>query len=84
MRRAVDNGDKMADSLQKDFAANLKVKVEDLMTAQVLAAQARSQFNEYLHAQLAALADLQRITAGAFSAGLAGPPRPPAVCLVIK
>lgn len=84
MRRAVDNGDKMADSLQKDFAANLKVKVEDLMTAQVLAAQARSQFNEYLHAQLAALADLQRITAGAFSPGLAGAPRPPAVCLVIK
>jgi outer membrane protein TolC len=83
-RRAADNAEKMSNGLRKDFLASLKVKVEDVMNAQVLAAQARSQYTEYLYHQILALADLERVTAGGFSAGLAGPPRPPALCLIVK
>jgi outer membrane protein TolC len=74
---ATTAAEKMADELRKDFVGGLKVKVDDVTTAQVLAAQARSQYNEYLYHQILALADLQRVTAGAFCPGLAGPPRPP-------
>jgi outer membrane protein TolC len=83
-RRAADNAEKMSNGLRKDFLASLKVKVEDVMNAQVLAAQARSQYTEYLYHQILALADLERVTAGGFAAGLAGPPHPPALCLIVK
>jgi len=45
--------------------------VEDVVTAQVMASQARSQYNEFLYRQILTLADLERITAGGFCAGLA-------------
>jgi outer membrane protein TolC len=67
---AADTGDKLADDLTKQFTSGLKVKVEEVVNAQVLASQARSQFNEYLFHEILALADLERITAGAFCAGL--------------
>src|SRR5438105_2591638 len=70
-REAADAGDKLADDLSKDFTAGLKVKVEDVVNSRVLASQARSQYNEYLYRQILALADLERITGGAFNPHLA-------------
>ena len=69
-REAADIGDKMADDLGKDFAAGLKVRVEEVISARLLAAQARAQYNEYLYRQVLALADLERVTGGAFCARL--------------
>jgi outer membrane protein TolC len=69
-REAADTADKNADSLTKSFLAAFKVKVEEVVNARVLASQARSQYNEYLYKQILALADLERITAGGFHAGL--------------
>ena len=47
--------------------------------SRVLAAQARSQYNEYLYRQIVALADLERITGGAFCARLVEIAQPPAL-----
>ena len=49
-----------------------KLRVEDVVNARaVLASTARAQYNEYLYQQVVALADLERITGGAFNPGLA-------------
>jgi outer membrane protein TolC len=69
---AVKAGDKLADDLDKDFRAMLKVRVEDVVNARVLAAQAQAQLNESKYRQILALADLERVTAGGFCAGLTG------------
>jgi outer membrane protein TolC len=69
-REAADTGDTLADDLSKDFAAGAKIKVEDLISARLLAAQARAQYNEYLYRQAVALADLERVTGGAFTCRL--------------
>jgi outer membrane protein TolC len=69
-REAANAGEKLADELRKDFTSGQKVRVEDVVTAQVLASQARSQYNEFLYRQILALADLERVTAGGFCAGL--------------
>jgi outer membrane protein TolC len=69
-REAATSGDKLADDLSKDFTSGLKVRVEDVVSARVLAAQARAQLNESLYRQVLALADLERTTGGAFAAGL--------------
>jgi outer membrane protein TolC len=69
-REAADTGDTLADDLSKDFAGGAKIKVEELISARLLAAQARAQYNEYLYRQALALADLERITGGAFAAHL--------------
>lgn len=69
-REAAEAGDKLAGDLRKDFTSGQKVRVEDVVTAQVLASQARSQYNESLYRQILALADLERVTAGGFCAGL--------------
>jgi outer membrane protein TolC len=69
-REAANAGEKLADDLRKDFTSSQKVRVEDVVTAQVLASQARSQYNEFLYRQILALADLERVTAGDFCAGL--------------
>jgi outer membrane protein TolC len=69
-RKAADTGDKLADSLSKDFVSGLKVRVDEVVSAKVLASQARAQYNEYLYQQILALADLERVTAGGFCAGL--------------
>jgi Outer membrane efflux protein len=69
-KEAVEAGDKLASDLKKDFIARLKVRVEDVISAGVLAAQAHSQYNEYLHHKILALADLDRITLGCFQVGL--------------
>jgi outer membrane protein TolC len=69
-RQAADDADKVADSLTRDFTTGLKVKVEDVVNARVLAAQVRSQYNQYRHREALALVELERVTAGGFSAGL--------------
>jgi hypothetical protein len=51
--------------------------VEEVINAQVLASQARAQYNEILFQQILALAKLEQITAGGFSAGLGWPPSIP-------
>ncbi len=53
----------MADDLTKDYTAGLKVRVEEVVSARVLASQARSEYNQFLYKQIIALADLERITA---------------------
>ena len=79
-REAAETAEQLAEDLRKDFTTGQKVKLDEVLTAQVLAGQARSQYNEYLYRQLLALADLERATAGGFCAGLvellAAPPPP--------
>ncbi len=79
-RDATAKAAKLADDMRRDFQGQQKVKAEDLVNAEVLAAQAEAQFNETLYQQILALAALQRVTAGGFSAGLVGAPpaNPPA------
>jgi hypothetical protein len=72
-REAADTADRLAEDVNKDFTSGLKVKVEDVVNARVLAATARSQYNEYLYREILALVDLERISAGAFTAGVAKP-----------
>ncbi len=69
-REAAETGEKLADSLTRDFTSGLNVRVEDVVNARVLGSQARSRYNEYVYHQILALADLERVTAGAFCAGL--------------
>jgi outer membrane protein TolC len=70
-REAADTGESLARDLNRDFTAGLKVKVEEVINAWVLASQARAQYNEALSKQLIALADLERVSAGAFNARFA-------------
>jgi outer membrane protein TolC len=72
-RRAADTGNRLADTLRKDFTTGQRVRLEEVVNAQVLASQARSQANQFLYEEILALADLERATAGGFCAGLAGP-----------
>jgi outer membrane protein TolC len=69
-RQAADSADELAGGLSKDRASGIKVRVEDLANAWVLASQARSQYNELRYREILALADLERITAGALCARL--------------
>jgi outer membrane protein TolC len=71
--QSADTADKLADNLTKDYSGGQKVKVDDVIAAQVLAAQARAQANETLFQYLLALAGLERITGGGFNACLAQP-----------
>jgi outer membrane protein TolC len=77
---AAKAGVRLADAVRRSFIAlpGNKVKVADMLTAQVLASQARVQYNDYLFHLIIALADLERITAGAICAGLVGAAPPPA------
>lgn len=80
-RNAATTGAKLAEDMRRDFEGQQKVKAEDLVNAEVLAAQAQAQFNETLYQQILALAALERVTAEGFRAGLAGalpPTSPPA------
>jgi outer membrane protein TolC len=69
-REAADTGDQWANDVSKDFTAGLKVKVEEVINARVLASQARAQYHEFLYRQILALAELERVTGGGFCAGL--------------
>jgi outer membrane protein TolC len=77
-RVAADTGEKLANDLSKDFTARLRVKVDEVVSSRVLAAQAQAQYTEFLYRQLLALADLERITGGGFCAQLVEAIVPPA------
>jgi outer membrane protein TolC len=72
-REAATSGQQLAEDLTKDYTSfpGKAVRTEEVVNARVLAAQARSQYYEYLYRQVLALADLERATGGAFCAGLA-------------
>jgi outer membrane protein TolC len=72
-KEAAEEGEKLAAGLVKDLTAGLKVRIDEVVTAQVLGSTARSEYNEFLYKQLLALADLERATAGCFAAGIATP-----------
>jgi outer membrane protein TolC len=78
-REAAESGARLAKNTRADFRAEPgkegKTKIEDILTNEVIAAQARSAHNEALYHYILALAALERITAGGFPSGLA--PRPP-------
>jgi outer membrane protein TolC len=76
-RDAADAADQAADDLTRDYTAGLKVRTEEVINARVLAAQSRASYNQYLYNKILALADLERVTAGGFCAGLvdASPPK---------
>jgi outer membrane protein TolC len=70
LREANEKGSKLADDTRNDFVGGQKVNVEEVLTNQVLGAQVKAQYNEALYQQVLALAALERVTAGGFSAGL--------------
>lgn len=49
-------------------------KIDDILTTEVIAAQAQSTYNEALFQQIVSLADLQRATAGGFDPVLTATP----------
>lgn len=67
-REAAEKASKLAEDTQNDFAAGTRVKVEDVLSDEVLEGQARAQYNEALFLQAVALAGLERVTAGGFRA----------------
>lgn len=70
-REAAQSGGQLASDLDKDYTGGQKVRVEDVVNAHVLGAQARARYNEALYHQILALADVERATAGGVCAGLA-------------
>lgn len=62
-------GNRLAKNTREDFRAAQRVKIEDILTNEALAAQAAATYNEALYQLVVALADLQRVTAGGFDAG---------------
>jgi outer membrane protein len=70
---AKDAGGRLAKNTREDFRAGQRVKVEDILTNEALAAQAAGSYNEALYELVVAVADLQRVTAGGFDAGFGRP-----------
>jgi outer membrane protein TolC len=66
-------GSRLAKNTREDFRAGQRVKIEDILTNEALAAQAAGSYNEALYELVVAVADLQRVTAGGFDAGFGGP-----------
>jgi outer membrane protein TolC len=54
------------------------IKKEDILQTDVLAGQAQAAYNEALYHQILSLANLERITAGGFNAGIVPAPAPAA------
>lgn len=70
-REAAEKATKLADDTRNDFGGGQKVKVDEVLTNEILAAQARAQYNEARYNLVLSLAGLERATAGGFQAGLA-------------
>jgi hypothetical protein len=73
LRDAEDAGRKLAENTRKDFRGQQAVKIDDVLTSEVVAGQARSTYNEALLNQAIALSALERVTGGGFHAGLVAP-----------
>jgi outer membrane protein TolC len=65
-----DAATRLAKNTRDDFRAGQKVRIEDILTNEVLAAQSSGSYNEVLFQYAIALAGLQRATAGGIDAGL--------------
>jgi outer membrane protein TolC len=76
-RRAAAAGEQLATNLGRAFTTGGNVQPADVTNAQVLGSQAQSQYNQFLYEEILALADLERVTEGAFCAGLGGSVIPP-------
>jgi hypothetical protein len=76
-REAKTAGENLAKNTRADFRADQKVRVDDVLTNEVLSAQGRSAYNEALYQLLVALADLERATAGGFCAHFLRPAAQP-------
>lgn len=68
-REAADLGDKVARDTLNDFNGGQNVTYRDVLESAVIAAQARSQYNEIRYQAVLAQAALERITAGGYHAG---------------
>jgi outer membrane protein TolC len=69
-RDAAEAGARLSKNTREDFTGAQKVRIEDILTNEVLAAQAQAGYNEALYNLLIGLAGLERVTAGGFDAGL--------------
>jgi hypothetical protein len=70
-REAAEAGTSLANQLEVTHRNEpTKVKIDEVITARVLASTARQQYNEFLYREILALADLERATGGALCAGL--------------
>jgi hypothetical protein len=69
-------GVSLAHQLHEEFRGPLKRVIEGALPESLLAAQARTDYNEALFRQAVALAALERVTGGAFCPGLATPAAP--------
>jgi outer membrane protein TolC len=69
---AADAGARLSENIRKDYIAGQRVKIDEILTIEVVAGQAQASYNEALYQQLIALAGLQRVTAGGYNPGLAG------------
>lgn len=76
LREAHRVGQRLEVDLRKEYRGPLKRVIDALLPENLLAAQAQTDYNEALYQQAIALAGLERVTGGAFCAGLACPPPP--------
>jgi len=65
---------RLIENTRSDFRGAQKVRIDDILSNEALAAQARSAYNEVLFLQAIALAGIQRATAGGFDPGFAAVP----------
>ena len=72
-RTAKETARRLADNTRKGYTSNQKVKPEDVLTNEVLAAQSEAQYNEALWNLIIAIADLERVTAGGITADFVAP-----------
>jgi hypothetical protein len=69
-------GERLGRELHEEFRGPIKRVVETALPESLLAAQARTDYNEALFRHAIALAALERVSGGAFCAGLIAPPAP--------
>jgi outer membrane protein TolC len=70
-RDGAEAGTRLAKHTREDFRGGQKVKIEDLLTNEVLVGQVQAAHNEARFQYVLALAGLERITAGGFHPGFA-------------
>jgi outer membrane protein TolC len=76
--QAADEANRVFRSLRERFDPRIqRIRLDELITAGILANQLRLQENQAYHQQLLALAALERVTAGGFCAGLDQAAAPP-------
>jgi outer membrane protein TolC len=65
-----DAATRLAKNTRDDFRAGQKVRIEDILTNEVLSAQSSGDYNDVLFQYAISLAGLQRVTAGGVDVGL--------------